>query len=115
MRRTRVEARLDRMRGVQGVPTSLDDPVEALIARARKQRGKGDVRRTLVLLRQACALDEWRPRSFTLLGVHLAREGMVDEAIRAFRQARWLRIRAGEKARAAVTERLAAQLLSMAA
>jgi Flp pilus assembly protein TadD len=98
----------------QAAPVAFDDPVETLIARSRRVRAKGDARRALVLLRQACALDEWRARSWTLLGVLLAREGVSEEAGRAFNQARWLRARAGEKARAAVTEQLAARLLAAA-
>lgn len=96
-------------------PASPDDPVEVLVARARRLRRKGETRRALVLLRQACALDEWRPRTYTILGVTAAREGLVDEASQALKQARWLRTRAGDKARAAVTARLAAELLPEAA
>jgi Flp pilus assembly protein TadD len=91
------------------------DPVESLLLRARKLRARGDDRRALVLLRQACALDEWRARSFTLLAALLAELGRRDEAARAFNQARWLRTRAGDLPRARVTERLAAQLLPAAA
>jgi Flp pilus assembly protein TadD len=89
--------------------------VEVLVTRARRLRRRGDARAALVLLRQACALDEWRPRTFTLLGVQLAREGRRDEAGRALNQARWLRARAGDKARAAVTARLVDALLLQAA
>lgn len=92
-----------------------DDAVEALIARARRSRRRGDVRTVLVLLRQACALDEWRPRTYTLLGVELARQHRHDEATRALNQARWLRTRAGDKARAATTALLAERLLPAAA
>ena len=92
------------------IPPVAEDPVEALVARARRLRRKGDARGALVMLRRACALDEWRARTFTLLGVAAARQGLLDEAGRALGQARWLRARAGEKARAAVTARLAADL-----
>ena len=116
MGRRKTEARIERMRGAPiALPKLPDDPVEALIVRARKIRDRGDIRRTLVLLRQACALDEWRARSFTILGALLAQEGMFDEAQRALNHARWLRARAGEKARAAVTERLANLLVRVAA
>lgn len=97
--------------GAQAIP---GDPVEALITRSRKVRARGDTRRALVLLRQACALDEWRARTWTLLGVTLADAGDAREAHRALTQARWLRARAGEKARAAVTARLADRLLDAA-
>jgi Flp pilus assembly protein TadD len=119
MGRKRAEARrraiVEATAGDVRVPPRSDDPVEALITRARKLRERGEARRSLVLLRQACALDEWRPRSYTLLGVQLAREGRHDEAARALNQARWLRARAGDRPRAAATERLAAQLLPAAA
>ena len=117
MSRRRTAARKQQLLEASRLPATpaTDDPVETLIARSRRVRERGDTRRAMVLLRQACALDEWRARSWTLLGVHLAREGASDEAGRALKQARWLRSRAGEKARAAVTERLAARLLDQAA
>jgi cytochrome c-type biogenesis protein CcmH/NrfG len=117
MGRRRTEARREKL-GTRssGRPVAApDDPVETLIARSRKARSRGEGRRALVLLRQACALDEWRARSWTLLGAHLAREGTVDEAARALNQARWLRARAGDAPRVAVTERLVARLLAAAA
>lgn len=87
-------------------PVDEDDPVETLIARSRRMRRRGDARSALVLLRQACSLDEYRARPFTLLGVMLTRTGKHEEAARALGHARWLRVRAGETARARVTERL---------
>jgi Flp pilus assembly protein TadD len=118
MNRRRTEARKQRYAGKSSPPPAEaagDDPVETLIARSRRVRAKGDVRRALVLLRQACALDEWRARTWTLLGALLAREGAREEAGRALNQARWLRARAGETGRAVVTERLASSLLPDAA
>jgi Flp pilus assembly protein TadD len=117
MSRRRTATRKQEILGTPCRPVAAapDDPVETLIARSRRVREKGDTRRAMVLLRQACALDEWRARSWTLLGALLAREGVCEEAGRALNQARWLRARAGEKARAAVTERLAAELLVQAA
>jgi len=94
---------------------SHDDPIEELIRRSRRCRHKGDSRRALVLLREACARDEWRARSFTLLGVLLGDMGRRDEAVTALEHARWLRHRAGEDGRAAVTERLVANLRRAAA
>jgi tetratricopeptide (TPR) repeat protein len=111
MSRRRAQERRQKL-GAGPAPTPVtDDPVEALVARARRLRARGDARHALSLLRQACALDDWRPRTFTLLGVQLAREGHHDEAARALEQARWLRARAGDRARATATERLAARLL----
>jgi Flp pilus assembly protein TadD len=122
MGRRRAEARKQRFAAVAGDPTVPDssapaslDPVEALIGRSRKARAKGDARRALVLLREACALDAWRARPFTLLGAALARAGVAEEAHQALAHARWLRARAGETARALVTARLAEILLPRAA
>jgi len=84
-----------------------EDPIEALIRRSRRCRQRGERRRALVLLREACALDETRPRTWALLGACLARMGRHEEASASFERARWLQARAGEKARAAVTARLA--------
>lgn len=86
------------------------DPVEELIARARRSRTKGDLRRALVLLREACSLDEWRARSWTLNGALLEKIGQRAEAARAYRQARWLRSRAGERSRVDVLDRLIARV-----
>lgn len=109
----RAEAR--RSRWLESAPAApADDPVEALVARSRKLRQRGETRQAIVLLRKACALDEHRPRVWTLLGVHLAREGHGEDALLALKQARWLHARAGEKARAAVTARLADELLAAA-
>lgn len=92
-----------------------EDPIEALIRRSRRCRQRGETRRALVLLQEACALDERRPRTWALLGARLADAGRREEAAAAFEQARWLCARAGEKARAAVTARLAAELRRLAA
>jgi Flp pilus assembly protein TadD len=68
-----------------------------------------------VLLREACALDEWRARTWTLLGVLLAELGHGCEAAQALKQARWLRVRAGERSKVAVMDQLIARLLPAAA
>jgi Flp pilus assembly protein TadD len=82
------------------------DPIEGLIFKSRKLRRRGDTRGAILLLRQACSQDEWRARTFTLLGVLLSEVGRHDEAAKALTHARWLRQRAGEGPRAAVTARL---------
>jgi Tfp pilus assembly protein PilF len=85
------------------------DSVELLVARARRLWTQGEIRRSLSLLREACNEDEWRARTWTILAARLAEAGLRDEAAQAFTRARWLRKRAGDGARAAVTERLAAR------
>ena len=120
MGRRRTEARKQKLGerssgSVAVAPAPALDPIETLIARSRRERARGDSRRALVLLREACALDEWRARSWTLLGASLARSGANEEARQAFNHARWLRARAGDQGRAAVTARLADQLIASAA
>jgi hypothetical protein len=83
-----------------------EDPVEMLIARARRLRRRGDRRGALLALRQACLLDEWRARTYTLFGARASEAGRYDDAVKALRHARWLRQRAGETSRAAVTAQL---------
>ncbi|HRI65236.1 MAG TPA: hypothetical protein PK156_13395 [Polyangium sp.] len=83
-----------------------DDPVEVLIRRSKRHLRKGDPRAAVVLLQRACSLDEWRARTFTLLGSLLNDVGRNDDAERALLHARWLRHRAGETSRAEVTMRL---------
>jgi len=84
----------------------VDDPIEVLVRRSKRQQQRGDQRAALVLLQRACSMDEWRARTFTLLGALLCEVGRSDEAERAFMHARWLRRRAGEVSRAEVTMRL---------
>ena len=67
---------------------------------------RGDQRSAVVLLQRACSMDEWRARTFTLLGALLTDVGKSDDAERALLHARWLRQRAGEVSRAEVTMRL---------
>jgi len=90
------------------------DPVEARIVRARKLRAKGDRRRALVLLREACAYDAWRARPHAILGALCVELGLREEAARAFKQASWLQARAGAERRAEVTARLLDELLDAA-
>jgi Flp pilus assembly protein TadD len=91
------------------------DPIEVLVSRARRLHVKGDPRRALVLLREAAARDEWRARTFTILGARLIEARRYDEARSALRHACWLRSRAGERGRAAATERLLARVSPAAA
>jgi cytochrome c-type biogenesis protein CcmH/NrfG len=93
----------------------FEDAIEALVTRARRSARRGDVRRAVVLLRQACALDEERARPWALLGALLLRQGHGAEAEGPLRHARWLRARAGESGRAAATQRLLDRARALAA
>lgn len=119
-RKTRLEARVEAVEATRRAEASLgatseatgsqSDPVEQLVVRARKLRQRGEMRRAVVTLREAANRDEWRPRTWTLLGDLLARAGQRAEAERALHRAQWLRARAGDEARAAVVERLVNRL-----
>jgi hypothetical protein len=91
------------------------DRVEALIASARRFRRRGDERRARQLLREACGLDEWRPRTFVILGAWLAEAHVRDEACQRFRHARWLNLRAGEHGRVRTLDVLLAAIGERAA
>lgn len=93
-------------------PPVPEDRIEQMITRARRLRSAGDVRQAIVLLRRASALDEWRARTWALLGALLAGDGRTDEARAALGQAAWLRRRAGDKVRALVIEAFAARIAS---
>jgi len=77
-----------------------------LIARARRARRRGEARKALVALREACARDESAAWLYALYGALLARQGRRDEAAVALRHAVWLRRSAGDIARARSTQRL---------
>lgn len=126
-RKTRLEARVEAVEALGRAETSpgatseatgssgsQTDPVEQLVVRARKLRQRGEMRRAVVTLREAANRDEWRPRTWTLLGDLLARAGQRAEAERALHRAQWLRARAGDEARAAVVERLVNRLTEAA-
>lgn len=108
MGRRRTEARKQAIeaRATATAPAPID-PIEVLVERARRLWAHGAHHRALTLLRDACNQDEWRARTWTIFAARLVEEGQRAEATQAFHRARWLRKRAGDGARAAVTERLA--------
>jgi len=97
-----------------GAGNIIDDVVEQLIIKSRRQLARGDVRRAIVILRQATSLDAYRARTFTLLAMVLRRRGLNAEAEQTLRHALWLRSRAGEVGRAESTSRLLAELAQAA-
>ena len=91
------------------VSVTIDDPVEQLVARAKRLRHKGEERRAFQVLREACQLDEWRPRPHALLGSWLLDAGQREEAHQRLRHARWLCSRAGSEGRALAIDALLAR------
>ena len=88
------------------VTAPIDDPVEQLVARAKRLRHKGEGRRAFQVLREACQLDEWRSRPHALLGSWLLDAGQRDEAHQRLRHARWLCSRSGSEGRARAIDAL---------
>lgn len=76
------------------------------LAQARRRRSRGDHRRALVLMREACCLAAEDPVLWTLYGVQCWRGNRRDEARQAIRQALWLRERMGDERRAHVLRAL---------
>lgn len=89
-------------------PTNRDDPVHTALVKARRARKKGQTRREVNALRQACALAEFNAELWTLLAVACLRMERVEEGLEALRHALWLRQRAGDERKALVTRRLLA-------
>jgi predicted Zn-dependent protease len=92
--------------------TTTCTAVAMLVARARKHRRRGEMRKALTALREACARDEEAAWLWTMYGALLASDGKANEAAGAFRHALWLRRTAGDASRVrstqALLERLAA-------
>jgi tetratricopeptide (TPR) repeat protein len=89
------------------------DPVERardLTARAHRLRRKGELRRALVALREACGLDERHAPRWLWLSDVLGLLGKRDEAEQAMRQALFLRQQTGERDKANVIRGLLLQL-----
>lgn len=82
-------------------------------ARCRRFRRKGQDRKAMLALRDACYRDESDPVLWTVYGAQCDRLGAVEEARRAFAHAIWLRERSRDFPRAAATrmalERLASK------
>ena len=82
----------------------------ARLTRARRMAKKGDARKMLVALREACMRDEGAAWLWTLYGARLAQHGRFRDAERAFRHALWLRRTSGDAPRARTTQALLDEL-----
>jgi Flp pilus assembly protein TadD len=82
------------------------DDIDPLLTRARRARAKGDKRRALVSLREACMRNEDAAALWTLYGAWLFECGRTEEALRSLTHALWLRRRQGDRARVKTTVRV---------
>jgi Flp pilus assembly protein TadD len=90
----------------------FEERARELTERAQKLRRKGELRRAVLAMREACAVGEPNSARWMMLGDMLARTGARDEAGKAMEQALYLCRRRGEKAKANVIRGL---LLHLAA
>ncbi len=92
-------------------PMNLDAPTQAArVARARQMGKKGESRKMLVALREACVRDEGAAWLWTLYGARLAENGRLSDAEHALRHALWLRRTSGDAPRVRTTQALIDEL-----
>jgi Flp pilus assembly protein TadD len=78
-------------------------PAVTPLERARRQSERGDQRRAMMILREACFAAESDASLWVHYGLACLRAGRREDAFGALAQAVWLRERARDHARAAVT------------
>src|SRR5689334_13293114 len=81
-----------------------------LIRRARRLDRRGDGRKAMLALREACFGARTDARLWALLGSQCFRAGRRDEALHAFRQALYFRERGRDERRATVLRRILGDL-----
>ena len=81
-------------------------PGSPLVLRARRMRRRGEQRRAMLLLREACHASEDCARLWTLYAAQCMRVGRREDATDALNRAVWLRERDRDAARAKVTRDL---------
>lgn len=90
--------------------TAPNDRVQELSDRASRQWLKGNHKKALSCLREACFAAGEDARLWALYGARLAAFGRVDEASHALRQAVFFRKAARDEARVRSTESVLARL-----
>jgi hypothetical protein len=90
----------------------LDDD---LVSRALRCRRRGETRKMLIALREACMRDEGAAWLWTLYGGMLADARRTEEALRALKHALWLRHAAKDLPRERATKILVDRITEQAA
>ena len=85
------------------------DPAEShvLVRRAFRLRRRGEHRRSMLLLREACNSEPHAARLWIWYGLACVKAGRRDAALEALRHAAWLRERERDPRRAEVTRSVA--------
>lgn len=86
------------------------NPAVSAVERARRQSERGDERRAMLILREACFAAEFEPALWVHYGLSCFLARRKDEGFRALAHALWLRERARDHARARVMRDLIAHL-----
>lgn len=85
-------------------------PALTAVERARRQAGRGDERRAMLILREACFAAESDAALWVHYGLSCLRARRRDEGLRALAHALWLRERERDEARARVMRDIIAHL-----
>jgi Flp pilus assembly protein TadD len=85
-------------------------PAVTAVARARRQSERGDERRAMLILREACFAAESDAALWVHYGLSCLRARRRDEGLRALGHALWLRERARDYTRVQVMRDLIAHL-----
>ncbi len=85
-------------------------PAVTAVQRARRQAERGDERRAMLILREACFAAEHDPALWVHFGLACLRARRRDEGLRALAHALWLRERERDERRAQVMRDLIAHL-----
>lgn len=83
---------------------------DVLVSKARKLRSRGEGRKALVALREACSLEEGCAWVWALYGAYLAEQKRMQEAQQAYRHALWLRKSASDVPRVRSLQHILASL-----
>lgn len=102
------------MRRRQKLPINAPLGEEALLRRAWRHRRRGEQRRAMLVLREACQREAGSAKLWTLYAAQCVRVGRRDEAQHALKQALWLRQRARDAVRVRVVGALIDQLRTSA-
>ena len=93
------------------VSENVDVDGRALLVRIRRLRARGETRKGIALLRDACLRHDGAAPLWTQLGALLAAHGRTEEARQALKHALWLRRISGDAPRMRSTQALIDRLI----
>jgi hypothetical protein len=85
-------------------------PAVTAVERARRQEERGDERRAMLILREACFAAESDPALWVQYGLSCLRARRREEGFRALAHSLWLRERARDERRSEILRELIAHL-----